>query len=239
MAYTKKNWKDFPDTSTPITTEGLQNIEDGIENVDNRLSDEEIYTTATAGNNGDFHVTLTNTTLTNGRVVKISFPTATNGTSNARLSIDGGVTYINVRMGSVNVIAEELQNRRLEMVYDGTYFGFVGSIRGSNANGEWIKYADGTMICRRNIIATLNCSSVWGSLYYGTHDVIYDFPQIFIEEPDVQLTLLMTSSTSGWLGNYLMPVVTNTSFADFAIFRATSAEKVSVKLNLLAIGKWK
>jgi hypothetical protein len=41
------------------------------------------------------------------------------------------------------------------------------------------------------------------------------------------------------LGNYLMPVVTNTSFADFAIFRATSAEKVSVKLNLLAIGKWK
>ncbi len=34
MAYTKKTWKDYPDTSTPITAEDLQNIEDGIEALD-------------------------------------------------------------------------------------------------------------------------------------------------------------------------------------------------------------
>lgn len=118
MAYTKKNWKDFPDTNTPITTEGLQNIEDGIENVDNRLSDEEIYTTATAGANGDFHVTLTNTTLTNGRVVKISFPTATNGKSNARLSIDGGSNYNFIAINENIEKAESVENDKLELVYD-------------------------------------------------------------------------------------------------------------------------
>lgn len=34
MAYTKKTWEDFPDTSTPITADDLNNIEDGIEALD-------------------------------------------------------------------------------------------------------------------------------------------------------------------------------------------------------------
>lgn len=33
MAYTKKTWKDYPDTSTPITANDLNNIENGIAGV--------------------------------------------------------------------------------------------------------------------------------------------------------------------------------------------------------------
>lgn len=38
MAYTKKTWKDYPDTSTQITADDLNNIEDGIEALDTSLS---------------------------------------------------------------------------------------------------------------------------------------------------------------------------------------------------------
>lgn len=111
MAYIKKTWKDYPDTSTPIKAEDLNNIED-------RLSDEEYYVTATAGSNGDFRVTLSNTTLTTNRVVKIAFPTATNPASNARLSIDGGTTYKNIN----SKIGSNVQNKCLNLKYNGTEF---------------------------------------------------------------------------------------------------------------------
>jgi hypothetical protein len=37
MAYTKKIWKDYPDATTPINAEDLNNIEDGLETVDTAL----------------------------------------------------------------------------------------------------------------------------------------------------------------------------------------------------------
>lgn len=121
MAYTKKTWKDYPDTSTPITADDLNNIEEGIENVDTRLSDEEYYVTATAGSNGDFHVTLSNTTLTTNRVVKIAFPTATNPASNARLSIDGGTTYYNLTNNNLNQLkGAGVENLKGVLVFDGS-----------------------------------------------------------------------------------------------------------------------
>lgn len=38
MAYTKKTWVDYPDTSTPITADDLNNIEDGIETNDTAIT---------------------------------------------------------------------------------------------------------------------------------------------------------------------------------------------------------
>lgn len=37
MAYTKTNWQDLPDTSTPITAARLNNMEDGIKTNDDKL----------------------------------------------------------------------------------------------------------------------------------------------------------------------------------------------------------
>lgn len=120
MAYTKKIWKDYPDTTTPILAEDMNNIENGIEAADTRLNDEEMYVQATAGANGDFFVNLTNQTLVNGRIVKISFPSATNSSSNARLSIDNGVTYKNIFLNGVQSIGTYIQGLSLTLMYDGT-----------------------------------------------------------------------------------------------------------------------
>ena len=49
MAYVKKIWKDYPDTTTPILTEDLNNIENGIYDIDTRLTTAE----AVIGNETD------------------------------------------------------------------------------------------------------------------------------------------------------------------------------------------
>ncbi len=78
------------------------------------------YTNATAGSNGDFYITMVQPLATND-IVYINFPTATNGASNARLSVDGGTTYKNIKLSTVR-IASEVQNKKLSFVYDGTDF---------------------------------------------------------------------------------------------------------------------
>lgn len=42
MSYTKTVWEDLPSTNTPITAENLNNMEDGIETNDKKLSGEEV-----------------------------------------------------------------------------------------------------------------------------------------------------------------------------------------------------
>lgn len=128
MAYIKKIWKDYPDTTTKIKAEDLNNIENGIEELDTRLNDEEMYVQATAGANGDFFVNLTNQTLVNGRIVKISFPSSTNSSANARLSIDGGVTYKNIKYeNGVQALASDIQSVDYELKYNGTDFITINS----------------------------------------------------------------------------------------------------------------
>lgn len=121
------------------------------------------------------------------------------------------------------------------------YTPFAGYIveSGSNDNGIWIKYSDGTMVCRRTFSITLDCRQQWGNLYVATYENIINFPQEFIETPFVIRDLLTSSSASCWLINYSIPNITTKTYRYFAIARATPSDSVPIQLNLLAIGKWK
>lgn len=110
---------------------------------------------------------------------------------------------------------------------------------GSNAQGEYIKFANGLMICTRIVTTTISCTSTWGALYYGRDDKGYSFAKEFINVPHVQLTLLTTTGTSCWLTNYTKPTITKTYYQYYAIIRPTTSEAVPVQLNILAIGRWK
>lgn len=138
MAYIKKIWKDYPNTTTQIKAEDLNNIENGIDDVDSRLVTAESdidtaeanitnlqnvtkYITATAGSNGDFYINLGITPYT-GMIVYVSFPSATTGTSNARLSINNGTNYYNIYYSGLNVKANEIQNKNITLYFDGTKF---------------------------------------------------------------------------------------------------------------------
>ena len=110
---------------------------------------------------------------------------------------------------------------------------------GSNDNGSWVKYSDGTMVCRRTFSITLDCRQQWGNLYVAIDENIINFPQEFIETPFVIRDLLTSSSASCWLINYSIPNITTKTYRNFAIARATPSDSVPIQLNLLAIGKWK
>ena len=122
-----------------------------------------------------------------------------------------------------------------------SYSNFVGVIveSGSNDNGSWVKFSDGTMVCRRTFSITLDCRQQWGNLYVATDDNIINFPQEFIETPFVIRDLLTSSSASCWLINYSIPNITTKTYRHFAIARSTPSDSVSIQLNLLAIGRWK
>lgn len=112
---------------------------------------------------------------------------------------------------------------------------------GSNANGSWTKWSDGTMICRQKIeTGTVNINISWGNVYvYSQNGVDYNFPQEFIEEPILSVSPGNCHTAYGyWLGDYGNRVVTKSYWRGWCLMRPTSCE-VSTSLHVIAIGRWK
>lgn len=117
------------------------------------------------------------------------------------------------------------------------YAPFAGYIveSGSNSNGKWIKYSDGTMICYQSFTCNVNYSTKYGSGYYAEiTDEIKSFPVSFIETPKVSVGL----TTNYGIGCALRD--TNTEKCATNIFVYTFVSRTdTVTLNIIAIGKWK
>lgn len=110
---------------------------------------------------------------------------------------------------------------------------------GSNENGNWIKYADGTMIITQKYTDTKNTTVAMGTLKRVGIKAPPNFPIQFISVPNVFITLhhcwlgwLMgceeTPTTSNATGGILIPVAS-----------AETRTLENVEVNILAIGKWK
>ena len=111
---------------------------------------------------------------------------------------------------------------------------------GSNSNGNYIKYADGTMICTREInLNSVNIQTAWGSLFQYMNTTFYNYAQEFIEPPTLQLTAKATSDAGFWLGDYGNDSTqTKSGFAGICLLRPTK-NIVNAVIFITAIGKWK
>lgn len=109
---------------------------------------------------------------------------------------------------------------------------------GSNENGSWVKWSDGTMICHCSITETITPSTQWGSLYYGRSQATINFPCEFVDIPDCVTELVATSNTSFIPMNYEAPKITKTSYSGYAIARPNS-NNTPVKFTVRAMGRWK
>lgn len=111
---------------------------------------------------------------------------------------------------------------------------------GSNANGSWTKWSDGTMECTKVIqIDSAWIGTPWGSMYYYQDENVHYFAQEFISEPtDFQLFFNTTNSAGCWAGAYGTMLITKSSFKNFALFRPTE-NTVNGKLYVNAKGRWK
>lgn len=106
---------------------------------------------------------------------------------------------------------------------------------GSNANGNYIKYYDGTMICFKTLSDSVAMTSSWGSLYEGEMQ-LGNFAEEFIDIPEVFYSNV--SSTGAMVEGRGSTQISKTSAGSIYLCRATSITN-TVKINVLAIGRWK
>lgn len=106
---------------------------------------------------------------------------------------------------------------------------------GSNSNGSWIKWADGTMICSNTVQYTnVAITTVWGSFYESSKlSLGGNYPVPFIEEPD----LIVTSHYPNLVEKYgdANAITPGTFYATKP--KSTTGE--TVKVSYIAVGKWK
>lgn len=100
---------------------------------------------------------------------------------------------------------------------------------GSNANGYYIKFADGTMICRG--------SDSWGSRNNGT--VQHTFPHAFISAPSV----VITAKSPNYGGFASSPATSHdgyitTTYFQYTIYGVGGGDR-NTGADFIAIGKWK
>ena len=95
---------------------------------------------------------------------------------------------------------------------------------GSNANGSWYKFADGTMICTWDTNITPTANSNTGKTW--------TFPVAFIAQPAISVTPNSTGATVSFCG-FANPTATNCSL------RIVRSNNTSTPLSAMAVGLWK
>ena len=114
---------------------------------------------------------------------------------------------------------------------------------GSNENGSWVKFSDGTMIVRHTFTQgriPFTTAIVEGKIYQGDNAILCpNYPVEFIELPQVSLQ----PQNNMW-GVILFPdnttPATVTSAGTYRMIRVgTLNNGFNVTIDLIAIGKWK
>lgn len=145
----------------------------------------------------------------------------------------------------VNKNYADLKQSKSELAYDINTSSYIpntlasGAIieRGSNANGEYVKFADGTLICTTIIACSGNVSLPLGSLY-TTPSTVLTFPASFVGYDSYSLS----GNEKGGVGNCFFTRAdgaseTSTS-CSFKGVRGAAAYYIPT-FALTAIGRWK
>jgi len=110
--------------------------------------------------------------------------------------------------------------------------------RGNNANGEYTKYADGTMVCYATYTDSSHTNQAAGNVYRKPLIGI-NTPVTFIGTNAQFVAPLWESGDSivtRWCGNGAMGAASNSW--NFEAFATTALSEVSVSFQLVAIGRW-
>lgn len=98
---------------------------------------------------------------------------------------------------------------------------------GSNANGEYVKFVDGTLICTKTISGTLGGNAL-GNVYYSDHSV-GDFAYTF------------TSKYAGYASvelNQYWCNLNGSNFTSVRVYRPNSGTATG-NIRIMVIGRWK
>lgn len=106
--------------------------------------------------------------------------------------------------------------------------------RGANSNGEYIKWADGTMICYRRANIQASCTSPYGAGLY-TGSVTWTFPARFISSPVTPPPSIRLSTGASWA----VSVSATPTEANYYVVDAASRDVgTPAEFVGFAIGRW-
>ncbi len=109
--------------------------------------------------------------------------------------------------------------------------------RGSNANGEYVRYADGTQICWHAHQSTSAVSSGRGALFRSAFSETWTYPATFFGAPRVMGSINDGSGNSGSVFG-LKIASPNSSFALFEYWASESLLADTRTAGLMATGRW-
>lgn len=108
--------------------------------------------------------------------------------------------------------------------------------RGSNGNGEYIKFADGTLVCWDSKGPTLTTSNAIGQGYQSAPANRYDFPATFVGDANSVVVAPQVTYVSGPSQGWCTVSRKALNFANIIALGFQSG--VEVRTAYLAIGRW-
>lgn len=105
--------------------------------------------------------------------------------------------------------------------------------RGSNANGEYTKFADGTMICTGKSSGTVTTSVAGVNVYYNTIASM-TFASTFSSVPSLQLSTDRTTKFFTWAAQQSTPTVSETG----VLAVVSGASNGVCGISYVAVGRW-
>lgn len=108
---------------------------------------------------------------------------------------------------------------------------------GSNANGSYVKYADGTMICDLSIVVTDQAmSDAYGSFYQGVRNWTFPAPFASGTLPSVACGAFRWGTGAGW--STVRAVDSNVSCTLRGFDIASRATGTATNISAIAKGRW-
>lgn len=113
--------------------------------------------------------------------------------------------------------------------------------RGTNTNGMYVRFADGTQICSNTVDITVAIDQAKGAMYSSLYgNPLGDFPKPFAgTSEDVFITGDVTSGGGAWAFNSQLYNTTTTSAGSVFLFRPVTSVSQTYKFTYHAIGRWK
>lgn len=110
---------------------------------------------------------------------------------------------------------------------------------GSNENGEYYKFSDGTLICIKSVICTCTMLDAWGSMYESVKLDLLQWPYEFIRVPKVTVT--SAPPTDSDYGCIIQGVwgTTTKAVGKTQLMRPVATEEQEYYINIVGIGRWK
>lgn len=109
--------------------------------------------------------------------------------------------------------------------------------RGTNGNGTYWRYSDGTQRCIKSVWIDVPCTSVWGGVYASGFFDLGNWAATFSEPPHISAQLIRGNFHSCWHGG-IQQGTGGLAIGTLELYRGTSASSVQGWVHLIAEGKY-